>query len=526
MSRIQKWLEFATTQRREYHFLVTVNTETLLEFPTSEHPAWLPGAICGTNGLRLDVPSARGDICFLPIIANDFEIREAIDPIKRAFEMATLELDFLPNAPFPTRFRTNMPATRLSIRVDYWTEGMTLEESFPLFWGWADPTEYDPESGHLKIQARDSFPDREVEFPPSAGTINEELFPQIPRTISGIYGRQIIVGPFNYPIVCPQIDETRKRFYIADIPIQTSGNFIVEDAGNILSSNQYNIKFMGYPLPKGSGIDIQYGYSYIELNEPAEAPMGYIVCSNGLGIMSSRPLLFFLDFGKYKISDNTRQVLGEYPQEMSVINSARDTVMKLIMDRLILQTPYILYFQHGIGRLTMLSGMPTGLHLGIGYGLSSYAGGPIEKTSPDTIVNALEIMYKRNIFSTKDISAAQLSYVMDRHRCPDADLANKLELSESQYGRRYTQMQFADIIAHDKNVPINIPIIAAAILGNAYREQRIYTYTAPLYPGFFLPLNSSLTISDSNLSLSAVPVRLIRKQISRKNGFGLTFQTE
>jgi hypothetical protein len=314
---------------------------------------------------------------------------------------------------------------------------------------------------------------------------------------------------------------------MADVYIRTAGmDFQVEDANGPISKDQYAVKFQEYNLSKGSGIDIQYGYSYIELSEPAEAPMGYITCYNGYGLMEPRPILFLLNFGNYKISSDTYNILASYPMEMSVLNTASDSVMKIVKERLMLQTPYILYFKHGVGRLMTLSGIPTGYELGIGSGLSSFTGTSIEKTELSAVINALEIEYKRNIFSTQDISAAQLTYVMDRYRCPNPVLADKLEASEKQYGRRYSSMQFADVITNDGNVPSTIPIIAEAILGNTYKEHASYPYSAPMYPGFFIPLNASLSISDPTINLDSINVRLIQKKISTSNGLTLTFQTE
>ncbi len=340
-------------------------------------------------------------------------------------------------------------------------------------------------------------------------------------TVAGRFKRAIVLGEVTYPVMCPQVDQGT-LFYICDntiTPNLTTDRFAVQINGDNVDANDsrfgWQVVTQEIPSPITSSSQVNSTASLILFNNPLNLELPFVTCSgfHGLSATKSPVLTLLEDYGRYAISDGAKRKFRTQDFSLSVYSNAIDTVLAIVKDRLIPQTPFIFTFRQGRVELFELRGNETGLELGVGYGLYGRDSTADGRTSADTVWNALDTGYHRNVFTNGIVNTTQRSYLLDKNTAT-GDLKRLLEESESNYGRRYLKMDAPDVVVADGEVPPILRTISADFLRLAAQQHRVFTYTAPHYPLLCVPENSIFRVSDPDTGLDRVKVRMVKRQIS------------
>jgi len=252
----------------------------------------------------------------------------------------------------------------------------------------------------------------------------------------------------------------------------------------------------------------------------------FITCSGGEGLrLPAHPALVLLEqYGQYRVERGSRDLLLSSDIDSSILVNASDNVLTIVKDRILRQTPYIGGFRQGEFVVQGLDAIPFSMPLEVGINLFDSDDAEGGQTDLESVYNAIEITYQRNIFSQSLIDVSRQVYALDS-RSATGTLATKLRQSEYLYGRRFLRIDFPDVIANDLSVPAVIPKVAEQMLNLSAFQRQKYTYPCDIDLALTLPFNAVTTLTDPTRALDARAVRFISRTI-RRNKVTTTFLSE
>jgi hypothetical protein len=520
--------------RVNFLYTITFGYNLSATVSSGQHPATLSSSILIASGDGVAVEGDGGkEYFFKPCLLSNPEVQYSFSPQGKSSETQEVEIVIGRDSGFPFRILDNLGTLSLSLRVDSHIIGTPLSSAIPLFWGQVTSASYDRATNELKLQAKDGEPFREVRFA-NTEPITRAEFPDIPVTSDGRFNRQVALGEINYPILCPQIDNGT-RFYILDGKISPNPPahpfpFSVQVNGEDKSQNDseyaWDIVEEIVPSPILTSLENRDIMSTIQFHKQIpNLELPFVTCSGFNGLSKDKQIILtLLDYAQYPVSIGARQILQNLPFDMSFFQNAQGNVLELVRDRLFPQTPYIMGFRNGEVVIFRMEGEDTGYKVGVGNGLIGRIDDE-EDTPIDQVYNAIEIRYFRNIYTQKEFEASRLSYILDSDRA-NSGLQGVLKQSEAAYGRRYVQMEFADIVVNSQSGPPPIiPYFAENYLRLACKQHKKMSYLCEGWLAYSLIENSILYLTDEDRGMVDQKVRVIGRKVA-PTLCSITFQTE
>ena len=498
-------------------FLITIAFDKLIGqlLETDIHPASLPGSIrAATRQINVADTHDR-EYAFWPTIVNLPDISFQIDPLRSEVSPTQLTVQFSANAQFPHSLIEPGGTLTATMRIDLWIPGMKLEDIIRYFWGQVTASSFDRITQGISLTAQDGDPFREIKYPPGDIKLDIDEFTDIPLNVAGRFNRTIYLGPTNFPTLCPQVSDD--TFYVADQEIaphsiENDNPFSVQVNGeNVASDDQAQGWEVEYRTPVShilSALEVPGQMSLIKFKNALNLELPFITCSGfDDGFLSKdNPILILLrDYGKYHLSPESLQILKTLNFDLSVLNNVSDSILNIVKNRLLPQTPYMMGFRNGFLELFHLGGIQTSIELGLGYGLYDKLEETIGETDANQVYNAIKIGYHRNIHSQNELDLTLHAYLLDSQRATGS-LKDLLLASEKRYDRRYLDLDFPDMTSNGIDVPHMIPIIGELILRLSAFQHQVYTYRAPWFPGIMLDVNHIIYLNDALRNIIHQPV--------------------
>jgi hypothetical protein len=186
-----------------------------------------------------------------------------------------------------------------------------------------DASEYDDRIGSM--------------FPPEL--ITRADFPDAPDLVAGTLSRQIVIGPFQYPIPARQVDRDGRVFYICDPPLSIPPAIVYAD-GRIVPSDSYNF-FAG--RMQNSGLEYTGLLFSRPVSEVVGKPVQYVTVSHGHGMRASNAIEALARISGIGVTRRltalAKEMEGDFP--MSILLNKRDNAFSILTKRILPQTPYI-----------------------------------------------------------------------------------------------------------------------------------------------------------------------------------------
>lgn len=482
------------------------------------HPATFPGAMRLCTGENPYFEHNGQPYFFSPAILEHPEITHEIIPHQKRVSELSAKTTISANANFPFEIFDSGGTLCILMRIDLALPGMDLSNVINLFIGQVTGAEFDRTSKKISLAGRDGDPIRAVRFPPGDIALGRDQFSQMPLNVAGRFRRTVALGSVTYPILCPQVD-TGKLFYVCESTISPHSNtsktpFTVTVNGeNVSSGNpefgwelvalENNAPTIGVGEPKGIS-------TFLRFKKEIKLELPFVTCSGFSGLSPNKsPILTLLDYAQYPVCAEARGQLEQQSLLISSLVNVNDSVLSIVNDRLIPQTPYFSGFLNGYFTLFDFAGIHTNLQLAPGNGLYGRALGNVSETRPEDIYNAIDIGYHRNIYSDDEVDVSQLVYMLDETNAT-GKLAEDLKQSTAIYGRRYIKVDFPDVPVEKGKVPDIIKQIAHDFLALACKQRSLHTYDAPL-SAIKIPLNTKLYLTDPLVSITHKYVRVVSK---------------
>lgn len=471
-----------------------------------KHPALAPNSIT----LATDAVTVSG-VPFLPFLTGWPEVTDSIEPFQRTMSSSGGKFTVLP-IEYNFDLRNVNDNANVFGRIDYYVEGMTLDDVVSLTSGkfsssWSD------DKSTIECNIEDSIPATvAVLFPNNSKKIDKELFPKVQSNVDGKFARKVLLGEFQYPLLCPCIDNGT-LFYVCDHELEQYPTE-VQINGLPIEKTRWQIEVIKTDTPLDPRIDPEI-ITVIRIDRPIELAVPYITCSNGIGIRTDdNPPIFLLEkYGNFKLSRKVRDTFKMPMFDMTIQVETSEDVLKLVQDRIIPQTNYLMAFKNSEIILEPIIGRQTNIQLKIGSGLIGRTNTGASITAEDIVYNAIDIQYRRNPEAYFDSDIALNKYYLDKDNAP-LELAEKLRKSYTRYGPRLLRLSAPDIINRETEegvVPPQIKDLAYQTLQITHTRYKIYEYYVYNFPGFYLKLNDIVELTDPLENLSEAEARVIGK---------------
>lgn len=486
------------------------------------------------------VPKGLSTLFFAPLLFASPTLTEEIQPHLRAVgadQKLTVSLSKYAN--FPEAVFDSDGSMGLSIKVQLWCPGTDFSEAVTIFYGRMESIRKNPQTETITIEARDGEPATRIEFPPNSQKLDASLFPNIPKTIDGVYSRRVFLGSVVFPISCPQVDQGT-LFYVVDHSIKIRDTFAVEVNGIRRESGDpdfgWNIEEFILPGNQVNVLNKREVITLIRFNKQIQADGQFITVVGFDGVPRTKnPILILLqDYGGFKVADAAVQTINTLPLNedrghiLSLMSQSPDDIISIVKTRLVPQTEFIFAWQRGEINLLPITGYKSGLIMRLGDSLYDIVKtDQIQKTSENDIINSIEIGYTRNIFMSTDFDITRQFIRLNYQNCfHDARLRGLLQTSQAKYGSKYFKMDFADLCFFTADeYKRYILDLATKILYLTHRQSTIYSFYAPWYPAISIPLNTVLKLDVPEYGLNMVAARVVQK-IYKSYGMILSFQDE
>lgn len=471
-----------------------------------------------------DVSSGRvlpfpGTVVGWPALARE------ITPEERRAPVATTQLSLTADAAFPREAVGPNSPPSVWARIDLYRPGMTLADARPWMAGPVTAASEEDRRGGVRITIEDGDTLRSVPFPAGNLTVDSADFPDAPDMVLGQARRQVIFGPFPYPIPCIPISKDGRRWYLCEPAVEAVPTS-VQIGGVDVDEKDRPVVSVGHLATDPS-------QTFTELVFPASVSSlglyGNVTASGGVGLpVDSAPVTLLRDVGGYRLSPRAERDLLRVAQDFnfSVFQNKQAPVLDLVRDRILPQTDLMLTLH--LGRVeTYRLGDDGGrrVRLALGEGLVAFVPQTREQGTSETAYNAIEVKFRRNILLLSPTGTLMRdAIVVDANY--GGPIGAMLARSQDRYGRRPLTIEAPDIVDEASGgVPASVVALGELTAVLAAFPPRPLTYDATWDVGEALDLNARVELTDLAQGVNATPARLVRTELLA-TGPRLTFATE
>lgn len=505
--------------------LVTVvfAEDDLERFP---HPAATPRALrAATSSVVVEETSSGRSFPFPGLLTGWPAVAREISPEQRRAPVSSIDLGLTADARFPHEAvgPNNPPA--VWARLDLYCPGIPLADVLPLLAGPVTAASATDRRGGVRITVEDGDTQRSVDFPAGQLTVDLGDFPDAPDLVIGQARRQVIFGPFPYPIPCIPISKDGRRWYLCEPAIAATPTSIQIGGAEVAEKDR--------PIISIGRLASDPSRTFTELVFPASVSSlglyGSVTASGGVGLpVDSAPITLLRDIGGYRLSARAERDLLRVAQNFnfSVFQNKNAPVLELVRDRILPQTDTMLTLH--LNKIeTFRLGDQDGrrVRLALGQGLSAFVPQPNERGTSETVWNAFEVKFRRNVL----LLTPSGTLTRDAH-VVDADYGGPigalLERSQKRYGRRFLSIEAADLVDEASGgVPASVIDLGELNARLAAFPPRPIVYDVPWDVGVGLDLITPALLTDSDQGMDDTPVRVVAQEL-RATGPRLTFATE
>lgn len=497
------WDANATRRQKPIH-LVTINVHGLKPYGNKPHLAAHAGSYCFATepGINVSDTYSGRIIPFWPLLGTFPTVAYRFSPQERRAEVPSAQIDILPGSGLTEDILDNHSGQAVTIRIDKWTHGVTLDNAICLLAGRVDSPQESPfRNGRVRFTAVDGDPRNAREYPP--GLITRESFPDAPLHVLDQDTITSILGRAPERIICKPISLDRRTWLYCSPPATVHPNRI-EKGGVVL---RYGYRTVDLVTPNG------IGYTAVVFDNPVdqytEGIDDTVSASGGTGLTSRNALAYLMDYAGLQWSSESKAELSRLDRDFPLsilVDQQTDSVLDLIRDRLIPQTPFTFTFRNGKGHLIRCGADVPEVPVGIGSNLITRLGEQGQDTSLESVFNAVEVRCGRDQYaSTAGPVALWRAYRDQHHGAPD--VRSLCAKSERLYGRRFLAFDANDLAVNltENGVPVSCPggeYMADLLIRQHALPRRSHRYLASMHLGLSLELNWRVSLTDANENLS------------------------
>lgn len=490
------------------------------------HPAATPRALrAATSTVVVSHASSGRTFPFPGTVLGWPSLLREITPEERRAPVASTQLALTAAAAFPREAVGPNSPPSVWCRIDVYLPGMDLVDAMPWMAGPVTAASEEDRRGGVRLTVEDGNTLRSIQFPAGQLTVEIGDFPDAPDMVLGQARRQMIFGPFPYPIPCIPISKDGRRWYLCEPAVDAIPTSIQIGGVEVAEADR--------PIVSVGRLASDPSQTFTELVFPESVAnlglYGNVTASGGVGLpVDSAPITLLRDIGGYALSPRAERDLLRVAQDFnfSVFQNKQAPVLELVRDRILPQTDLMLTLH--LNRVeTYRLGSTDGrrVRLALGEGLVAFVPQPREQGTSETAYNAIEVKFRRNILLvsptgtlTRDAIVVDASY--------GGPIGDLLARSEKRYGRRPLTIEAPDIVDETTSgVPESIVALAELTAVLAAFPPRPITYDATWEVGLSLDLNAEAELTDPAQGLDATPVRVVRIELL-PTGPRLTFSTE
>lgn len=490
------------------------------------HPAVTPRALrAATSTVAVGDAASGRTFPFPGTIAAWPDLSREITPEERRAPVSTTQLSLTADAAFPRdAVGPNSPPS-VWARIDLYCPGMDLSEARPWMAGPVTAASEEDRRGGVRLTIEDGDTLRSVQFPAGQLTIDVGDFPDAPDMVIGQARRQVIFGPFPYPIPCIPISKDGRRWYLCEPAVEAVPTSIQVGGAEVAEKDR--------PVISVGHLATDPSRTFTELVFPVGVSSlglyGNVTAAGGVGLpVDSAPLTLLRDIGGYEISPRAERDFLRVAQDFnfSVFQNKQRPVLEFVRDSILPQTDLMLTLhQHRVETFRLGEDQSRRVRLALGQGLVAFVPQPREQGTSETAYNAIEVKFRRNVLLlapngtlTRDAIVVDASY--------SGRIGDLLARSEKRYGRRPLTLEAADIVDETTGgVPTSVVALAELTAVLAAFPPRPITYDVTWDVGMAMDLNERAALTDADQGLDDTPVRLVRTDLLA-TGPRLTFATE
>lgn len=481
--------------------------------PTDErHPGTQPRVIRAATSLATPVSSVTGQMYpYWPTLMNWPVIVREFSPHERRAPVSRIDVKLSRDAGFP--LSTVLPATVpfVTARLDLWTPGLTLEEALPRLAGPISAGKPDWETGGVTITIEDGDTQSEVPFPPGQQTIDLGNFPQAPDLVVGRARRQIIFGPFPYPIPATQIDREGRRWYLCD-PALSAPPTAFQVGGVPVTGIDRPTVAVGH-----MAADPTRTYTQLVFPQPIKQAglIGAVTASGGVGYPTTSAAVTLLrDIGGYALTAHAKLELDRVGRDFdfSVFLNNSSNVLDIVEKRILPQTDLVMTQHLNQIEVFRLLGETQTQKIGMGEGFWNRV--PMEEplTSSLDVWNAIEVKYRRTVLPMVSTILSRNAYVVDKDY--GGPIGHLLTQSQKRYGRRFLSLEAADLVeAGEDGLPLGVVRLAELTAQLTAMSHRRWAWDAIWSRGLDIEIGDRWLVTDPARGLTETPMRCVRTEL-------------
>lgn len=418
--------------------------------PSGIPPTVTPHLALHPGSLTIAVePVVVSGIPFDPYLIGHPALVRTFAPEDRRAEIADVPLTLSLDSGLAEALRATYGGEGATGRIDFWIPGLDTLDSV-LVWA-AGPLRrirVDESTHTISAVLTDGFPETVVTFPP--GPLTADHFPFAPPEVIGSAPRQVIIGPFTDDVVCAQIDQQARHFYVCDGRLARPPVVFRKD-GVLLDSLRPSVRTERSPL----GLE----YTALWFPEPVYMAREGLVngtlvsCSGGAGFVPASPIEFLLDtVGQFPLTASMRALVRALPFTFSLLLNDSASVLDIVRQRLIPQTNLVFTFQYGQAHAFPLFPGRQDRTVVLGDQLLYRLPVAQEQTTKDRVFNRITVLCGRNYLASRGTTTAVQHVVV---RSPDdgpAQIRDLLARSTASFGIRAmpTPYEAADLIVEER----------------------------------------------------------------------------
>lgn len=405
------------------------------------------------DAMALCVASDRGveasGIPFWPLLGGWIQAEQRLSFAERRAEIGQAEALVVGEA--PTRDLFERYGRRLYYRLDLWSDGVPLEESYPLMAGPVADISQNTSVGGVRLSLADGDILRNVRYP--SDTISLANFPDAPNDVVDVDVATHVIGPFPERLPCIPISADYSRFFVCR-PFTDRTPTRVYAGGTLIA---------GWHVRRGVAVQDRWDYQELVLDEPVQnyGSLGGVYCSGGVGDTSDNAIALLLAAAGVSVDRRTQSIIrslsADFP--MSVLVNAQADAMEIVRQRLVPQTPYALTLHRGQVVMVPLEPGRFVQDVEVGGDLIGRTVTEATQTPLSGVFNAIEIRCSRDYYGVANSGSQPLMRVVrDAHHGP-LGIRRLLASSEGRYGRRALVVDAADLAVYTDatGLPVRCP---------------------------------------------------------------------
>lgn len=483
--------------------LVTVSPDGL--DPTSDvrHLAAEPNVIRAASDMNVHVSGGPGGavVPFWPTLIDWPALTQRLVIRQRRMEIAETTLSIARGADLASRLVDTGGGYRATVRVDLWSDGIGLADVIPVFAGRVrDVPRANDRSGPVTLIAADGEPDTRVSI--GATPLTGLEFPDAPAAALAGATHQHVLGAFQQPVDCVQIDAEGHWFYAFAHPLASPPTAVARNGERIADGWQV----VERETPYGRVI------TALHFDEPVQTLAGGLVtdsitCSDGIGITGRNVLRILLEsLANVRLTARARESFDAAPFELSALANAEADVLDLALRRLIPQTALAAGFRHGRIDAVPLLPATSRCVLHVGAGLRYRVDEATPETPLDAIANHIVVRCGQSTDGAEQVTVRRTPATTGGR------LRARLERSVARYGMRTLSVDAPDLrIDTDGVGGYRCPS------GEVLADQLAYCHSLPAAPrmyaaewleGMALEPGDSVSLTDTDQGLADASMRV------------------